>query len=186
MNRGSRQSWTNSSYQANWHSYRRRTPWAMTALVLLLIGASILAVGCASSPRHTPSGPSSNLAQLVPCGRPQTQPIVRGPVQAAAALLQANVVVVGERPSKPNCVVLQPGTTTRLRLTDRAEFVANGPPQVSPASTRAVAIATVPGPAGGGPGNPGGILIAHVIVTLTATQPGTASIQWIDCSGSGC
>jgi hypothetical protein len=82
--------------------------------------------------------------------------------------------------------VLQAGTTTTLRLADRAEFVANGLPQVSPASTRTVVTSIAPGPAGGGPGNPGGILTAHVIVTVTAIRPGTAIIQWIDCSGTGC
>jgi hypothetical protein len=73
-----------------------------------------------------------------------------------------------------------------LQPRDRAEFVANGLPQIRPASTRVVTVSSAPGPTVSGPGDPGGIPTAHVIVTVTAVRAGAATIQWIDCSGTGC
>lgn len=156
----------------------------MALAAFALIGAPLLPLGCRPSPAHTHTAPPPRLSQPGPCGQAETQAIIRGPVLASAALLQAKVVVVGPRPGRPTCVVLRPGTTISLRTGDRAEFVANRVLQVSPPSTRAVAISTAPGPAA--PGGLGGVPTPHVIVTLTAAEPGVVSIRWIDCNGTGC
>lgn len=110
-------------------------------------------------------------------------PISSGVVLTAAALLSATVVVEAGPNPTPRCFPLTTGSTLTLHPGDRAWFVANRPPDLSPAG--AIAVSTAPGPSGTGPG-PGGILTSHVIVTLTASRPATVVVRWIDCSGTGC
>lgn len=102
---------------------------------------------------------------------------------SSAALLRATVVVDTVPRTSRACLVLQPYRPVHLRIGDRAEFIANGPPMLEPAGADVVTVTTSPGPTEEGPaGGPS----VHVIVTLTATHPGTVIVHWTDCSGTGC
>lgn len=103
-------------------------------------------------------------------------------VPAAAALMTATVIVDAEVATPSRCVQLAVGQTVRLRLGDRAEFVANQTPELTPASSDAVRVTSRPGPTEVF----GGLTTAHLVVTLTAIHAGTVSLRWIDCNGTGC
>lgn len=145
-------------------------------LVVLVLGAvNVLGAACQSK--------SARPTTTATCDVQTATTSASGALLTAAALLSATVVVeAGSNPS-PRCFHLTTGATLTLHPGDRAWFVANRAPDLSPAG--AVSVSTAPGPSGTAPG-PGGFLTSHVIVTLTATRPATVAVRWVDCSGTEC
>ena len=149
----------------------------MTVGVIALSAAGWLS-GCGTSaPSKAQGGPT-------PCG---PQPVVYAPgataVLISAARLSAVVQVSGPRSATPRCVGLSPGATVSLHIGDSTEFVANEVPQLDPAGTGTVSIASRPGPTSAGMG---GLHTTHLIIRLTAGAPGSVTVRWIDCSGTAC
>ena len=151
------------------------------AVGVLAFNMAVLLNGCGSSGRSGKQGGPA------PCAPQQARYSSSAlPVLTSAALLSAVVEVSGPRASTPKCVGLASGSTVTLRIGDSAEFVANQVPSIDPAGTSIVSVATRPGPTSSGPGDVGGLRTTHVIVRLTAEQPGQVRVRWIDCSGTGC
>jgi hypothetical protein len=154
------------------HIWNRRL---VAAFGLLALGLS----GCGSS---SPAGKHPGAA---PCA-PQTVSASGPTLLMSAMLLSAVVQVNGPGSAHPKCVGLSPRSTVALHIGDSAEFEANNVPQLSPAGSGVVIVSTRPGPTSSGPGDIAGLRTAHVIVRLTAAQPGSVTARWIDCSGTGC
>ena len=155
---------------------RSRTPWVRQMLTVFLVTIAGL----------TACGRSSPQAQRAPCATTANETNSASPVLASAALLLASVEVSPQQTGHPKCLPLTPGSVAHLLIGDRAEFVANGSPGLEPADEAVVTISTLPGPIAGGPGLPGGIPTSHVIVRLTAVRPGNVTVDWTNCSGTGC
>lgn len=134
----------------------------------------------------TACGRSSPQAQPAPCATTANETNSAAPVLASAALLVASVEVSPQETGHRKCLPLTPGSVAHLLIGDRAEFVANGLPGLEPANEAVVTVSTLPGPLERGPGPPGGVPTFHVIVRLTAVRPGNLTVQWTDCSGTGC
>ncbi len=146
-------------------------------LTAAALSIASLSLGCGTS------GPSSTV-----CGRPVSALAHTHPARAqldAAALLTNTITVDSQVDSTVRCLFADgEGGTLELHIHDKVQLVANSTPTLSPASSGVVSVSTAPGPSDQGPGNlpP----TPHVIVTLTAVRPGTASLRWIDCAGTGC
>ena len=155
---------------------RKQTPKRMTVLAFGLVAVGLAACG-SSSPSKAQGGP-------VACAPQQIAAVTHSSVLISAMRLSAVVQVSGDRGDSPKCVGLLPGATVTLRIGDSAEFVANAVPQLDGADV--VTVSTRPGPTSSGPGTIGGLRTAHLIIRLTAVRTGTVTVDWIDCSGTGC
>jgi hypothetical protein len=166
-----------------------RSGTAAPLVAALLVAGAGAACGSASagSVRPTHTGPTHTRAARhgpTVCGRPATAPGVgaggaggSGPVVAAAARLSATVTVV-PKATGPACRVLETGKHVVIGVGQRVQFVANDVPAVTGSG---VETHSAPGPR-----SPGPLRTTHLVITLTAVQPGTVTVGWIDCSGTGC
>jgi hypothetical protein len=165
--------------------------WGAAGAATLVLAGSIAAAGCGSAqavrhPGPPPAGPCSQqvkqLDQQAAAAALGEPPAVRGSIDLAAAALLTAKVVVTPAASGPTCQILTPGKTVDLRVGWRVVFVANEAPALTGAQG-SVSVATSPGPSSSFLGQPP---TSHLVVTLTAVRPGAVSLQWIDCSGTGC
>jgi hypothetical protein len=136
---------------------------------------------------------------VVLCGHRQSLTPEFAERLASAAIISATLIVQSGTSSPPRCLILRGGEVVNLHIRDRVQFVANSSPQIqidqsqteapwaaNPGTVSVVSVRTSTGPLQGGPGQPGGVLTSHLIVTATATHPGRATLTWTDCSGTGC
>lgn len=160
-------------------------------MVIATVVSAISFLGCSSgsSSNSGASRPSSTVHPApVPACTAMTSskrfspPRDRRAVLAAAALLQITIDVDGTRPSTPRCVTgTVGGPPLRLHISDRVAFIANDPPRLSATDRRIVSVSSINAPPDTGP-----LKTQHVIVTVTAIGPGSVTLTYTNCSGTGC
>lgn len=152
---------------------------ARAALLALVLLATLAAAGCSPLLEPPPgNGGGGGVCVAIPTARHAPG----GLTLDAAALLRLTVTVDATRDAAPACVAAVSGEDVHLHLGDRIEMVANAAPSVTPDAPEILSVSTAPGPTTGF----GGLTTGHVIATLTAVAPGTVSVRWVDCSGTGC
>ena len=160
--------------------------WALSLAVVLGLTACGSSTAKSASPKTTTPIASTTTLPPTPCGRPSTIRVGSPPPVelTMAALLGFTVTVDSTRTAKPRCVVPSAGPVIHLHLGDRIEYEANSlpsdPSRPTPLS-RIVSISSHPLPSSAAP-----FRTPHVLVTLTAVAPGTATVSYTDCSGTGC
>ena len=155
------------------------------ASAVLLMVAAVGLTGCGSNGAKTAS---TTTLPPTPCGRSSTLRMGRPPSVelTAAAVLGFTIKVDATRSAHARCVIPSgdSGEVIRLSLGDRIEYEANWSPNHHSGATalsRIVSISSKPLPRSTGP-----LPTPHVLVTLTAVAPGTATVAYTNCSGTGC
>jgi hypothetical protein len=150
---------------------------ATASSIAAIAVASVVIGGCGDSgASHAgPCGTTIDTGRQTSEGRPT--------VGMTAALLSATVDVESGAASD-RCLPLRTGMTVHLHPGDRVQFLANGRPALTPASSRVVTVSTVPAALPPGPGDTRDQ--TGVMATLTAVMPGTVVAHWTSCSGTGC
>src|SRR5262249_23540225 len=104
------------------------------------------------------------------------------PIGAMAARLGVTIEVTAGHSPTTRCVVPRlPSDTLRVGVGDTVEFVAHDQPTLAKQDAAIVEVSSRSGPT-----SPGPLATRHVVVTVTALAPGTVTLDYIDCSGTGC
>lgn len=156
---------------------RNRT---LPALAVVLGLVMVVPAGCGSSSTDKAQGGPAACPPILAVGSPAS------PLLASALRLSAVIHVSEPRSEHPKCFSLTPGSTVSLQVGDIVEFEANAAPNLTPNGSTVVTVSTRPGPTSSGPGDIGGLQTAHLIIDLAAVSPGSVTVGWIDCSGTGC
>jgi len=143
---------------------------SVLAFVLLLVAACGSSGSSASAPPATLACPAAL----------RTEPQF---VLTAAALLSLTIIVENTHASTPGCIAVNVNDRqrpVRVSIGDRVTFEANFPPQLNASEAKVVSVASSPRQKTQAVG------LGHVAVVLTAIGPGTVTISYTDCSGTGC
>ena len=158
---------------------RRRLLLAAICMATALGSAACSPWDLQPQPHPVPADPGCATAATTETAPPDSAlPDIR---LTSAALLSITVTVDAQRTAHPQCITAQSGTPVHLHIGDRIQLIANSPPRISPDGV--LTVTTAPGPTTTGPG---GLATEHLLVTLTATTPGQATVRWFNCSGTGC
>ena len=159
---------------------------------VLLLTVVVGLAGCSSSGSSSGSKTtmpiSTTTLPSTPCGRPMTVRVgSSAPVELEmAAFLGFTIKVDATETTHAQCVVPSgdPSQVIRLHLGDRIEYEANwlpNDPSRPTALSRIVSISSKQLPP-----SSGSLPTPHVLITLTAIAPGSATASYTDCSGTGC
>ena len=168
--------------------------------VLAVLSVAVSTAGCSKS--HSASQPQ-------PCGGHLRSASSAAAFLTTAARLSTMLDVIAKTHPTPRCYILHPlESSAVVEVGDTIEFVANTFPGGAsscqggvmpltrvgsdcdgfkvdiPAGSTPFTVRVVPGPSTSqnSPEPP----TPHVIVSMTAVRPGTSTVSWFDCSGTGC
>jgi hypothetical protein len=106
-------------------------------------------------------------------------------VPALYARSSVTIDVAAAHASPQRCVTsgsrVSPDSPIRLRVGDRTTYIANDPPALTPAERKVVSISWTVIPPRTAP-----LSEPHVHVFVTAVGPGSVTLQYFDCDGTGC